>query len=233
MTRKAGCVRCKQRGCFLRDLSLKARISASHFRDLQPFMALLLRNHLKYTLIWSRQKHKYPKNVRDRLDYSKVPQLDFEGKDQRDVVEKLVRGGGPGGQSVATTSNNVQLTHLPTGVAVKCHQTRSLEQNRKLARIKLVEALDNHLNGEDSVDAQALRIQAELTLLNQASDKKKRDQGILDRLKEKESKVTEKIDWINSHLSDYSDPQSKIDGLNQDLVKVREKIRKIEDTQDE
>ena len=170
MTRKAGCVRCKQRGCFLRPgvnyintcletgVFLKARISASHFRDLQPFMALLLRNHLKYTLIWSRQKHKYPKKVRDRLDYSKVPQLDFEGKDQRDVVEKLVRGSGPGGQSVATTSNNVQLTHLPTGVAVKCHQTRSLEQNRKLARIKLVEALDNHLNGEDSVDAQALRI---------------------------------------------------------------------------
>ena len=66
-------------------------------------------------------KHKYPKQVRDRIDFGKVPRVDFA----KEVEENLMRGGGPGGQSVATTSNAVQLIHIPTKVAVKCHETRS------------------------------------------------------------------------------------------------------------
>ena len=46
----------------------------------------------------------------------------------------ITTGGGPGGQSINKTQNNVQLLHKPTGLRVSCQETRSLEQNRKIAR---------------------------------------------------------------------------------------------------
>ena len=48
-------------------------------------------------------------------------------------------GSGPGGQSINKTNNNVQLLHKPTGIQVKCQETRSLQQNRKIARKILLE----------------------------------------------------------------------------------------------
>ena len=46
-----------------------------------------------------------------------------------------------------------------SGLFVKVHESRSLEQNRKLARKRLLDKLDEHLNGENSVSAQLLRIE--------------------------------------------------------------------------
>ncbi|KAI0253873.1 RF-1 domain-containing protein [Lactifluus subvellereus] len=54
--------------------------------------------------------------------------------DETDLEETFVRGSGPGGQSINKTQNNVQLLHKPTGFRVSCQETRSLEQNRKIAR---------------------------------------------------------------------------------------------------
>jgi len=48
-------------------------------------------------------------------------------------------GSGPGGQSINKTNNNVQLLHKPSGIQVKCQETRSLQQNRKIARKILLE----------------------------------------------------------------------------------------------
>ena len=89
------------------------------------------------------------------LYFLKVPKLNFDGNDKNDIIENLERGSGPGGQSVAKSSNAVILKHTPTGILVKCHQTRSVETNRKIAQEKLVDALDKFTNGEDSVDSQA------------------------------------------------------------------------------
>ena len=84
-----------------------------------------------------------------------MPNLNFDGEDKKDILEVHTRGSGPGGQSVAKSSNAVVLKHCPTGIVVKSHETRSVDKNRKIAQEKLVEALDKFFNGEDSVDLQA------------------------------------------------------------------------------
>lgn len=86
------------------------------------------------------------------LDFSKVPKLI-----ELDLEEQFVRGSGPGGQSVNKTANCVVLIHKPTGIVVKCHETRSLDQNRKKARALLVTRLDNLINQDDSIEAQQKR----------------------------------------------------------------------------
>ncbi|GJE98138.1 peptide chain release factor-like protein [Phanerochaete sordida] len=71
----------------------------------------------------------------------KIPELREE-----DLEETFVRGSGPGGQSVNKTENNVQLVHKPTGIRVVCQETRSLTQNRKIARRILLDKLDQMEN---------------------------------------------------------------------------------------
>ena len=82
-----------------------------------------------------------------------MPQLD-----PADLQEKITPGSGPGVQAVNKTANAVFLKHLPTGLWVKCHQTRSVEMNRKMnrkiAKQLLVTKLDNLVNGENSVENQ-------------------------------------------------------------------------------
>lgn len=73
--------------------------------------------------------------------------------DERDVEEVFVRGGGPGGQAVAKTSNCVVLRHVPSGLRVRCHATRSRETNRLLARRELQLRLDELHEGPASVRA--------------------------------------------------------------------------------
>ena len=55
-------------------------------------------------------------------------------------------GSGPGGQSINKTNNNVQLFHKPSGIQVKCQETRSLQQNRKIARRILLEKVSTLYN---------------------------------------------------------------------------------------
>ncbi|XP_034955120.1 mitochondrial translation release factor in rescue [Zootoca vivipara] len=69
---------------------------------------------------------------------------------EADLEEQFVRGSGPGGQATNKTSNCVVLKHLPSGIVVKCHQTRSAEQNRKKAREILQEKVDVFYKGETS-----------------------------------------------------------------------------------
>jgi protein subunit release factor B len=83
------------------------------------------------------------------LDFSKVPILLDE-----ELEEEFVRGSGPGGSNVNKTSNAVVLKHKPTGIIIKCHQSRSLHKNRELAKEMLIVKLDNLLNGDLSVEAQ-------------------------------------------------------------------------------
>ncbi|RKP34110.1 peptide chain release factor class I/class II, partial [Dimargaris cristalligena] len=73
-----------------------------------------------------------------------------------DLEEKFVKGSGNGGQKINKTNNRVQLRHLPSGIIIECQETRSLEQNRKIARKRLIAKLDELHNGDQSKIAKKL-----------------------------------------------------------------------------
>ena len=60
---------------------------------------------------------------------------------EEDLEETFILGGGPGGQKTNKTSNVVRLAHEPSGIAVRCGETRSRETNRWLARRTLAELI--------------------------------------------------------------------------------------------
>lgn len=110
------------------------------------------------------------KSIKDNLDRSKVPSLKEE-----EIEESFIHGSGPGGQAVNKAHNCVQLKHLPSGVVIKCHEFREAEKNRILARQKLVEKLDELINGEDSIGNQIKRLEAKKRTANEAKKGKLRE----------------------------------------------------------
>ena len=81
----------------------------------------------------------------------------FSKLKEEEIRETFTGGSGPGGQKLNKATNRCQLKHLPTGIMVSCHDTRSLEENRRLARKYMQQKLDLHYNGEASYLAQALK----------------------------------------------------------------------------
>jgi len=68
--------------------------------------------------------------------------MELLGVVEADLEERFVHASGSGGQHVNKSSSCVQLKHIPTGVEVKCMESRSQSLNRFLARRQLLEKVE-------------------------------------------------------------------------------------------
>src|ERR1051325_11411451 len=64
-----------------------------------------------------------------------------------DIDESFVRSSGHGGQNVNKVSTCVVLLHRPTGLQVKCQETRQQGLNRFLARRLLLDKIEARQKG--------------------------------------------------------------------------------------
>src|SRR6201993_4501387 len=62
---------------------------------------------------------------------------------ESDLDESFARSSGPGGQNVNKVSTAVTLRHLPSGISVTAQDSRSQAVNRKLARERLLDAIED------------------------------------------------------------------------------------------
>src|SRR5438128_12142735 len=72
--------------------------------------------------------------LQDRMRKLGIPGTDFE--------ETFARSSGPGGQNVNKVATVVTLRHRPSGISVTVQDSRSQAQNRKLARVRLLAAIE-------------------------------------------------------------------------------------------
>ncbi len=71
-----------------------------------------------------------------------------------DLIEKFIIGSGKGGQKLHKTASTVYLKHIPSGIEIKCQESRSREDNRYFARVRLYEKLHEIVSDEKTKEQQ-------------------------------------------------------------------------------
>ena len=62
---------------------------------------------------------------------------------EADLEETFARSSGPGGQNVNKVATAVTLRHFPSGTSVTVQDSRSQAMNRKLAKERLLDAIES------------------------------------------------------------------------------------------
>ncbi len=100
---------------------------------------------------------------------------------EESLIEKFILGSGSGGQKLHKTASTVYLKHLPSGVGVKCQESRSREDNRYFARERLCEKLHSLLTDEKT------KAQKEIEKIK--LQKKRRSRRSTQKMLDKKSKL--------------------------------------------
>ena len=103
---------------------------------------------------------------------------------ERDLAERFVRSSGAGGQNVNKVSTCVFLKHEPSGIEVKCQQTRQQALNRYYARQILCEKFEKRILGK--------RSDAEKRRWKKRKQKKRRSRRAKEKVLELKKKQSEK-----------------------------------------
>ncbi len=127
---------------------------------------------------------------------SQASRLSRLGVRPEDLEEHFIRSSGPGGQNVNKVSTCVVLRHIPTGIIVRCQQSRSQAQNRVLAREVLAARIEEGRRAEQE------RQNAELALRRRL--RRRRPAGVQERLIESKRLMSRKK-ALRRHLRKHTD----------------------------
>lgn len=114
---------------------------------------------------------------------------------ESDIKEKFIRPSGKGGRKADKTSNTVYLKHIPTGLEVKCAQTRSQALNRFLARRILAEKIEDLVEGERSERRKRIE---KIRRQKRRRSKRAKEKALRNkRMLSEKKKMRKKVKWEN------------------------------------
>ena len=106
------------------------------------------------------------------------------GISDKDLIVKYVLGSGAGGQKINKTHSTVYIKHIPTGLEIKCQQTRSQALNHYYAQLALCEKLEKLLlNEKTAKEKEAAKIKRQ---------KKRRSRRSKEKMLEEKKEHSEK-----------------------------------------
>lgn len=129
-----------------------------------------------------------------------------------EIKETYLKGSGPGGQKINKTNSAAQLTHIPTGIVVKCQATRSRSQNYTIARRLLAEKVELLCKGDES---RTVKVAERKSKKKRSADKKKRRK--YRQLAEQKDGQENEIDEIDDDDGEEQDDEEAEDSLVEEV----------------
>ena len=136
-------------------------------------------------------------NVSERKRKNLELKMQKFGIKEKDIEERFIRAGGPGGQKINKTSVCVHLKHAPTGIEVKCAQDRSRAMNRFFARRRLAEKIEEKVMGKK---AEKRQLAEKIRRQKRKRSKRAKEKILRDKKMQSEKKSLRKK--VNSHIEE-------------------------------